>query len=84
MKLIKATLLSMLIATASFADEAKILAKALLKYPKLKLKSICSHLAATNNPKKDDFTNKQLLFNQSKSDDHSMYPLFFACTNLDF
>jgi alanine racemase len=43
------------------ADEAKILAKTLLKYPKLKLQSICSHLAATDNPKKDEFTNKQFL-----------------------
>ena len=42
-------------------DEIDILAKALLKYPKLKIKSICSHLAATENPKKDKFTNKQIL-----------------------
>jgi len=42
-------------------DERELLAKALLKYPKLKLQSICSHLAATENPKKDEFTNKQFL-----------------------
>ena len=42
-------------------DEIKILAKDLLKYPKLKIQSICSHLAATDNPKKDEFTNKQFL-----------------------
>ena len=41
------------------ADEIELLAKTLLKYPKLKLQSICSHLAATDNPKKDEFTNKQ-------------------------
>ena len=39
----------------------KIIAKTLLKYPKLKLQSICSHLAATDNPKKDEFTNRQFL-----------------------
>ena len=42
-------------------DEVKVIAKTLLKYPKLKLQSICSHLAATDNPKKDEFTNKQCL-----------------------
>ncbi len=41
--------------------EIKLLAKVLLKYPKLKVQSICSHLAATDNPKKDEFTNKQCL-----------------------
>ena len=43
------------------ADEIELLAKTLLKYPKLKLQSICSHLAATGNPKKDEFTNMQFL-----------------------
>jgi len=42
-------------------DEIELLAKVLLKYPKLKIQSICSHLAATDNPKKDEFTNKQFL-----------------------
>jgi alanine racemase len=42
-------------------EEIKLLAKTLLKYPKLKLESICSHLAATDNPKKDGLTNKQCL-----------------------
>ena len=43
------------------AEEIKLLAKTLLRYPKLKIQSICSHLAATDNPKKDKFTNKQFL-----------------------
>jgi len=43
------------------ADESKIIAKTLLKYPKLKIQSICSHLSATDNPKKDEFTNNQFL-----------------------
>ncbi len=42
-------------------EEIKLLTKTLLRYPKLKLQSICSHLAATDNPKKDEFTNKQCL-----------------------
>ncbi len=42
-------------------DEIELLVKTLNKYPKLKLQSICSHLAATDNPKKDEFTNKQCL-----------------------
>ena len=40
-------------------DEVGILAETLKKYPKLKLQSICSHLAATDNPEKDDFTKQQ-------------------------
>jgi len=40
-------------------EEVEILAETLKKYPKLKLKSICSHLSATEDPEKDDFTNKQ-------------------------
>ena len=42
-------------------EEIKLLTKTLLRYPKLKLQSICSHLAATDNPEKDEFTNKQFL-----------------------
>lgn len=40
-------------------NEIELLTKTLLKYPKLKIQSICSHLAASDNPKKDTFTNKQ-------------------------
>jgi len=42
-------------------DEIEKLVSTLQQYPKLKLQSICSHLAATDNPKKDKFTNKQCL-----------------------
>lgn len=42
-------------------DEIELLAETLKKYPKLKLQSICSHLAATDNPEKDDFTKQQFV-----------------------
>lgn len=49
-------------------DEVGLLTKTLKKYPKLKLQSICSHLAATDNPEKDEFTNKQcLVFDKTAS-----------------
>ena len=52
-------------------DETKALIELLKKYPKLKIQSICSHLAASDNPKQDTFTNKQfLLFDK-------IYALFF-------
>src|SRR6266436_5452514 len=36
------------------------LASALLKYPQLKLRSVFSHLAGTDNPELDNFTNEQI------------------------
>ncbi len=36
------------------------LADTLLKYPQLKVKSVFSHLAATDNPELDNFTNQQI------------------------
>ena len=42
-------------------DEIELLINTLQKYPKLKVQSICSHLAATDNPEKDNFTKTQFL-----------------------
>ena len=39
--------------------DTESLIKILNKYPKLKLQSICSHLAASENPEKDNFTENQ-------------------------
>jgi alanine racemase len=41
-----------------FSEVDKLVAD-LLKYPKLKIQSICSHLAASDNIEKDSFTNTQ-------------------------
>ncbi len=39
--------------------EVDLLCKKLIDYPHLKVKSLCSHLAAANDKSKDDFTKKQ-------------------------
>ena len=41
------------------ASEVDELVANLKKYPKLKIQSICSHLAASDNSEKDSFTNTQ-------------------------
>jgi len=40
-------------------DEVQQLVQTLKKYPTLKIQSICSHLAASDKPKKDEFTKNQ-------------------------
>ncbi|MBT4881219.1 MAG: alanine racemase [Flavobacteriales bacterium] len=42
-------------------DEVKKVIDTLQQYPKLKIQSICSHLAASDNPENDKFTDKQCL-----------------------